>query len=354
MKSDPAPGTLVDLLAKLFDKNSRWEYRATNLIEEIERQLNTDKSGKLMTGLTRSNFSDIAILSHIWHETETFFPWSAGFEFRSYQFETGELPKDISDLDYLSKLWEEIPKLCHHVMPFDKLRYPIAKPATQVNVDQMRKAEATLDAYWQAVDNFYDQRGKGLNKFLTRRGCVLRTVYRTPVWSPPVSVIVKSTSSSEEIVSESPFMVSNIGDLPRRFEKVTIKDKVKNRGVVDVHQQPSPESLIELETASEVPRLLVSARALKTFKNIFPRTTNEQRGEFSWKDFLQAMSSAGCSILKMNGSAWQFTPDDSQLASIQFHDHHPLSRIPIAFACRMARRLTRNYGWTIDSSKVKE
>ena len=39
LKSDPAPGTLVDLLAKLLDNNSRWMYRATNLIEEIERQL---------------------------------------------------------------------------------------------------------------------------------------------------------------------------------------------------------------------------------------------------------------------------------------------------------------------------
>ena len=126
-----------------------------------------------MTGLTRSIFSDIAILSHIWHETETFSPWSAGFEFKSHQKEP---PEDVSDLDYLSKLWEEIPKLGHHVMPFDKLRYPIDRPATQVNVDEMRKAEVTLDSYWQAVDRPYDQRGKGLNEFLIKRGCVLRTV----------------------------------------------------------------------------------------------------------------------------------------------------------------------------------
>ena len=70
-------------------------------------------------------------------------------------------------------------------------------------------------------------------------------------------------------------------------------------------------------------------------------------GEIPWSDFLHAMSHTGFEIEKLYGSTWQFTPTKLDVErSIQFHEPHPVNKIPYRVARRHGRRLNRAYGWT--------
>ena len=58
------------------------------------------------------------------------------------------------------------------------------------------------------------------------------------------------------------------------------------------------------------------------------------------------MHSAGFSVEKMHGSAWQFTPTKLDVErSISFHEPHPGDKLAVRVARRYGRRLNRAYGW---------
>lgn len=60
------------------------------------------------------------------------------------------------------------------------------------------------------------------------------------------------------------------------------------------------------------------------------------------------MSSAGFSIRKLYGSAWQFVPVETGAVAarpIQFHEPHPKGKLRFLVARNYGRRLGRAYGW---------
>jgi hypothetical protein len=88
-------------------------------------------------------------------------------------------------------------------------------------------------------------------------------------------------------------------------------------------------------------------RALKVFKTLFYNPSqSDLPGEISWADFLYAMAATGFAPEKLYGSIWQFTPSKLDVErSIQFHEPHPVGKIPFRTARRIGRRLSRAYGW---------
>lgn len=108
---------------------------------------------------------------------------------------------------------------------------------------------------------------------------------------------------------------------------------------------PAVEAEPELEATQ--PTFAVDAKALKVFRALFfdPEVTSTP-GLIPWNDFLYAMAATGFKIEKLHGSVWQFTPTKLDVErSIQFHEPHPMGKIPFEAARRHGRRLTRAYGW---------
>lgn len=69
-------------------------------------------------------------------------------------------------------------------------------------------------------------------------------------------------------------------------------------------------------------------------------------GEAPWNDFLHAMTAVGFSTEKLYGSPWQFHPTKLDVETpIQFHEPHPVSKVPSRVARRYGRRLQRTYDW---------
>jgi hypothetical protein len=132
---------------------------------------------------------------------------------------------------------------------------------------------------------------------------------------------------------------------------ISVKDKKKTRRLVELEPGTvlTPEAVVE--DAVPAATLAVDKRAFKVYSTLFhsPDSPN-QPGEIAWPDFLHAMVEAGFGAMKLQGSAWHFTPERSDVdRSIQFHEPHPGNKLPFTWARRYGRRLTRAYGWTRES-----
>lgn len=124
------------------------------------------------------------------------------------------------------------------------------------------------------------------------------------------------------------------------------KFKPKTRG----SSQVNTDAIDEVATApieDKQPLFTLKSRAFKVFKALFFNPSqNDLPGEIPWADFLYAMAATGFAPEKLYGSVWQFTPATLDVErSIQFHEPHPVGKIPLRNARRIGRRLSRAYGW---------
>ena len=135
---------------------------------------------------------------------------------------------------------------------------------------------------------------------------------------------------------------------PSKFVPSQPKAKSKTRGSVQDNTAAIDEAAtapVPVENDQHVFRL--KNRALRVFKALFYNPSqSDLPGEIQWSDFLFAMAAIGFAPEKLYGSVWQFTPSVLDVEhSIQFHEPHPVGKIPFRNARRIGRRLSRAYGW---------
>ncbi|KAK5989973.1 hypothetical protein PT974_08236 [Cladobotryum mycophilum] len=101
---------------------------------------------------------------------------------------------------------------------------------------------------------------------------------------------------------------------------------------------------------------VVDTRALKVFRTLFfNAAVTSTPGEISWNDFLHAMTSTGFAAEKRYGSVWQFQMlGEAGQVRIQFHEPHPMGKIPFFMARRHGRRLNRALRWAGTTFVLKE
>lgn len=153
------------------------------------------------------------------------------------------------------------------------------------------------------------------------------------------------------------------GDQPSKILPFHPKTKPKTRGVARSSLSLSTDDAGDEERqAAVVPKEVfpVDKRALKVFSTLYHQpSTDSQPGEIPWADFLYAMHQVGFGCEKLGGSAWQFTPGRSldgcdYFRGIQFHEPHPVAKIPFRMARMYGRRLSRTYGWGGWSFRLKD
>lgn len=361
-KSAQKKGSLINLMSLLWDEEQRFLYGLTNVVDEIQRLMDNSKEDRAkFSDVMTATFSDLALMSQTVHYVENFFPWSASFDELAVDFKSWKYARDFKDFELIMSRQPTMPSLVASVMPFSrKLSYPINKTVNESNTNTMRESEANLDRYWKIVDEHFGENGKALHNMLLRHGAEIRQVKRTPPYSHRVEDrqhVGKDNQESPETdkdVLPSRVNLLALNDRPQRLIVEPPKRKPKTRGLPVTDSQARDTATPDTKQPTQPePVFQVSKRAVKVFKSLFytPSATRSQvaSGDIAWAEFLHAMASAGCSIDKLHGSVWQFTPRDKDSFgwhAIHFHEPHPSNKIPFTMARRIGRRLSRNYGWS--------
>lgn len=344
--------------------------RVQHLIEKYDKFINAvPDSHEAVSSCVAQEVSNLALLSECLRQIHLFRPWatSSDREMRSPHFQ------DALKAYLTNKQGETWPlvqlkvsaralSMCAAIA---KSPYPVYRKRTAANVDAMQKTEALLDQMWTALLGEMEQQ----HSFTTQVKNVLffqgRQLQRTPDWVEPVKPIKKTAlqaPTTDALVQA--FGGLKIDDKNKVQAFPIEKTKIKTRGTA-APQAPAAAQVLETEEEVQNPVLTihVDRRALKVFSTLFhtPSSTSNP-GEVPWTEFLHAMRSAGFGMEKLQGSAWQFTPNvdkdnNSRMGagtrSIMFHEPHPHSRIPFWDARRHGRRLTRAYGWSGETFVAK-
>ncbi|KAI7349555.1 hypothetical protein KC354_g13173 [Hortaea werneckii] len=92
----------------------------------------------------------------------------------------------------------------------------------------------------------------------------------------------------------------------------------------------------------------VNSESLRIFARIFPSTTDTTfKGAVQWKQFVTAMTDAGCSATHTGGSAVSFERKarDGADGTIVFHKPHPDTEMDNFMLRMMGKRLKKWFGW---------
>lgn len=350
------PGTGADPMMWLF--NCLWNehqlflHRLPRLVDEIEYlvQNNPKEKSRLSPWVARV-FADLGLMAKLQHELEIYQPWAAGFEYEFVGLRR-EIEKDMSQhFDLIREVERNLDD--HAFAKFGdptggRFKYPSDKRRTKETTESMRKAEANLDLFWDKVDEHYRRNsGKTISQTLQHILKKVRQLERTPEWVEPMPEKRKITAPFElDLEQRFPGLRVDSADSSSKFVAPVPKTKPKTRGSAQSEtntteeQSPSPAEDTQCT-------FTLKSRAFKVFKALFYNPSqSDLPGEISWADFLYAMAATGFAPEKLYGSIWQFTPSKLGVErSIQFHEPHPVGKIPFRTARRIGRRLSRAYGW---------
>jgi len=198
---------------------------------------------------------------------------------------------------------------------------------------------------------------------LSRHGALLRLLsedrilHRTVNWVEPDPATLVADRQVEDLckpLSQFYFELEHRTQSTIDHDQIkTPKVKIKTRNL-SVQAQSLIDQQPALARPNQVPDtqpvFKLGKRSMKVFSILFYKPSfHSQPGEVQWNDFLHAMRETGFSIEKLYGSVWQFKPSTLDVErSIQFHEPHPISKIPFRTARRFGRRLSRAYGWHLD------
>ncbi|KAF2966549.1 hypothetical protein GQX73_g7027 [Xylaria multiplex] len=369
MKRDKVTQHLIWLLQTLWeDGHDLFLCRMTTVIDELDRLLKAEpKALELVSPYIAMLIGELSIAGECLRQLEIFQPWANGFE--GALVDRGEgIKKEFKEHTRVWTLVHDTLKGQNSVAVRQlgdpsggKFQYPVGKRHNKANVEALRRSEANLDAFWNAVDDMLYQKAGSLNGTAYKR--VLsqpRYLQRTPEWVEPAAKkeekpnqTHQQSNGSYEYVPPSSWIFQGAGSASsgraEALASAASKVKVKRRGILESESTsendivpPPPGSLPDLQ-----PTFRVDARALKVFRIVFfDPAANTSAGEVAWRDFLHAMSSTGFTAQKLYGSVWHFQPTRLDVErSIQFHEPHPRGKIPFLVARRHGRRLSRAYGW---------
>ncbi len=366
LKLNAVEKELVWLLQTLWeDGRNLFLVRMPMVVDELERLLRAEPLAReRISGYVAERIGSLAILCECLRQLDIYQPWANGYESASLDREAGITKELAAWRETLAGIYSTLkskPMLATFKLanPSDKkFFYPTEKRRTKETVDALRQAESNLDVFWEKFDKCLHDRNGDLGRTALRRLLSQkRALQRTPEWVAPAHPEKAKTIKSAVISAEDDavyrplstlYFDLSASDAEKPSGTAQPKIKLKTRGVGNDSQQPLQlaDGVANLDLDQQ-PTFSVDSRALKVFRTLFfqPAVTSTP-GEVSWTDFLHAMTSTGFRAEKLYGSVWHFQPSQLDVErSIQFHEPHPVGKIPFTTARRIGRRLNRTYGW---------
>lgn len=359
-KQDHPAKRFVPFFNILLDEEQLRLFGLHTWTDEIEHLIRTDPAvAALVSPRIASRLSSLSVVSECLQQLHLFQPWARKIE------DSMDLNKDKLKTHYNRTFqgWRpfldiklEGSQLYKYADPTDgKFDCPMNHRRNKQSIEMLRKAEANLDAFWEAVDQFY--RSKTTKSHHDVVADLLRSdraIQRTLPWEEPdkKKAAVSKTSTEYLYKPFSSVYHDASKEITGNFERTVLSEpstKLKTRGHTTRASEAETSTLIPHEAVQYFESFAVDKRAYKVFKALFHSPSDpNQPGEVPWVDFLHAMVAMGFSAEKLHGSAWNFTPRGIDLGverSIQFHEPHPSNKIPFRWARRYGRRLGRAYGW---------
>ena len=327
--------------------------------DEMERRAENDpETQKLLSPFVRATLSGLSLAVECRRQLNLYLPWAAVFEFERERQSTRLEAEYRSRFQGLGNLLEKmvLPNSLVAMGNPSNFHYPVDKPRSRKVTKALQKAEVNLDRFWREIDIF-------LGEWIGKCPDALKGLFqpprphrRTPNWVGPeqqestAPAPPESTQKLTDVYQELELRTESTVDRYQQFQKTP---KEKTRGIP---RAPSPSALVEapdpnLGDTNQATIIQVDRRALEVFEAMFFQPSQgAQPGEIDWHDFLHAMTSAGFDAEKVYGSVWKFTPRSAEMGhGIQFHEPHPVLKIPFRLARRYGRRLHRTYGWSADT-----
>lgn len=251
-------------------------------------------------------------------------------------------------IDELETIFARIP-LWRRCKPLSAFNYPVGKKPTSQHVEQMRRAEVKLDAFWEQVDKYFvPQTGKTIISWMGHR-LNAREIYRTQPWSPDDQKPVHGSvpvSIYQPFLKTTPDIIDTIPPEPKK--------KQKTRGEIDPSQKTfTAEPTNTPATIPQAPQLpprapqtfSLPSKFFKTMSASYPTSVEDRTSrKVIWKDFLHAMYSLNLRIEKRHGSEWYSEPSWKRDTPITIHEPHPPHEMPFDKIRFKANRIARKYG----------
>ncbi|TVY46706.1 hypothetical protein LOCC1_G004658 [Lachnellula occidentalis] len=347
--SDP----MMWLFTCLWTENQLELLTLPGLMDEIEYLAQKDPTEKAkISPWVAGVLSDLGLIAHLRHELDIYLPWAAGYDHAYVDHRAaieGDFPRLFSGIHDVVRNLSVVPFAKFGSPTEGRFHYPSDKKRTKQNTESMRTAEHNLDVFWANVDETCRSKtgrsfGRGIQHLFKEQ----QPMERTPEWIEPIKEQKKAAmDKSGDGLSALSALQLGSADSPTRFVPPQPKVKPKTRGTTQSTSNGSLEGAGAPVEEDRQPIFTLKARAFKVFMVLFYKPSqNDLPGEVSWADFLFAMAATGFAPEKLYGSVWQFTPSDLDVErSIQFHEPHPVGKIPFRNMRRMGRRLNRAYGW---------
>lgn len=347
--SDP----MMWLFTCLWTENQLQLLTLPGIMDEIEYLAQKDPKEKAkISPWVAGVLSDLGLIAHLRHELDIYLPWAAGYDNAYVEHKTAiekDFPRLFSGIHDVVRTLSSVPFAKFGSPTEGRFYYPSDKKRTEQNTESMRKAEHNLDVFWENFDQIYRrENGKSLGEGIKHLYKEQRPMERTPEWIEPIKEQKKAAvGESGDGLSALSALQLGSADSPSKFVLPQPKFKPKTRGTTQSTSNGSLKGVGALVEEDRQPVFTLKARSFKVFKVLFYKPSqNDLPGEVSWADFLFAMAATGFAPEKLYGSVWQFTPSDLDVErSIQFHEPHPVGKIPFRNARRMGRRLNRAFGW---------
>lgn len=339
---------VLDLLSDLQGIKKTNMMGALNILDEVERILESDavQRGLVNTGL-KKEISKLAALAQIHDALVRHQPTIQITSQDSDRLVRHQLDR----LKLITDLEEHLTgaSLGPYTQPTSAFVYPVGRKPTLERVEQMRRAEAKLDYFWDQVDNckLKPRTGKTLLQWMGNRVTV-RSVYRTQPWLPVIQEPIGSAPVQSAFQPFPDFTPQNIDKLPKEPRK-----KQKTKGETSITTEPTEPAEPSASSQAKTPMLpsfVLPRKIYKTITAFFP-TSNQERisRKVLWKDFLHVMYGLGFQIQKRHGSEWYFEPSWKRNAPITIHEPHPLHEMRFDQIRFEANRMARKYDWSSET-----
>ncbi|KAI4713849.1 hypothetical protein J4E89_001297 [Alternaria sp. Ai002NY15] len=359
-KRDKELERVFTLFKYLWEPPVRQSLKVHTLVETLDNLLqNNERARNLTSPSAASLLSKLSIVSECLRQLSFFLPWVKRVQYLAKQRQTELITAYAINLArWHSKLNTtfEGTNLADLGKPGAKFRYPINKRRSRVNVENLRSAEAALDAFWHAADGRFRECTGTTPREIVSGLIKERTLQRTPLWIEPEEASDPSSAIEYIYVPVSNDLHDPTKQITGAFDKINLSNtkKAKSHGLAALNTEHGYENNPDMPAAptnmDEQPTFHLDKRAHKVFRVLFHSPlSRDHPGDIPWHDFLYAMIATGFAAQKLQGSAWQFTPRDLDLEQpIQFHEPHPTHKLPFTWARRFGRRLARTYGWRGD------
>ncbi|KAM0283772.1 hypothetical protein ACHAQH_002362 [Verticillium albo-atrum] len=346
--SKPATATkteqeFIHIMGMMWNNQERHMLTTKGLLDMLDSLVQKEPAANaLLTSYVHEQLGHFALISECLHQLKLFQPWADTFEDKMEQAKD-RINKDFSVKTQWMAAISQMSlgtAFVHLGVPTDgRFRYPAAKAKTKENIETMRSAEASLDAFWSSFLQTYQHT---LSPRI-RDILIHRERQRTKPWAEPLTKGASAKGKDAQLAA-------SVGGLHIKEQQVSptpAKTKNKTRGTAAPEKTDVQPAAPAARNDAAQSKIQVDKRALKVFNALFfSSDPNQQASETNWGDFLYAMTKTGFLAEKIYGSVWQFTPTGLETKkSLQIHEPHPSNKIPYWLGRRIGRRLNRTYGW---------